>query len=339
MNLLFVSYAFYPKIGGIESSAALLLQEFRRRAGLTVKIVTLSELGQATEWNPEEVYRRPSFRTQRQLAHWADLVYHHNPALSFLLPSLLGGPTVISIHTWIQRPDGWVSWRDRLKLSVIGRFPCISVSQAMTSRLPFPTTVIENAYDDRVFKSSVPFENREGAVFVGRLVSDKGAPTAVDSIARLRAKGADLPLNIIGDGPERAPLEEQAALLGVSDLVSFAGRLHPHQIADELNRAKYLLVPSKWEEPFGIVALEGIACGCIPLGTNQGGLVDAIGECGPLFPNGDATTLADWLIRLETESELTRKYLSHVPNHLEAHSPERVANAYLEVFNAALRKH
>ena len=64
-----------------------------------------------------------------------------------------------------------------------------------------------------------------------------------------------------------------------------------------------LVVPTAVPEGFGIVALEGIACGCVVIGTETGGLKDAIGPCGEEtisnLPTGDLTTLdADYTFRL-----------------------------------------
>jgi len=119
--------------------------------------------------------------------------------------------------------------------------------------------------------------------------------------------------------------------------VVFLGKLEPCAIAEWLNKVKYLVIPSKWEEPFGIVALEGIACGCIPIGTNQGGLVDAIGKCGPLFEKDDFSGLAGWISKLENEPELAEKYRKEFARHLELHSPKFVASSYQEVFYSSIR--
>src|ERR1044071_8621228 len=108
-------------------------------------------------------------------------------------------------------------------------------------------------------------------------------------------------LTIAGDGPEREPLETQAVKLGLQSRVEFVGSQSSHQLAELLRQHQILVVPSRWREPFGIVALEGIACGCVIVGSAEGGLAEAIGPCGLTFPNGDARALADILARLLTD--------------------------------------
>lgn len=337
MNILFISYAFHPQVGGIESSALLLLRELRK-AGHEVNVITHVALGKATELDWPPVFRQPNFRQQWKLARWADVIYHHNPAFSYWLPSLTRRPTVFSIHTWVSRTDRRVSWKDRMKLGVLAKFPCIANSRATAAHLAGPSTVIEYAYDNLIFKSETPWEERHGCAFAGRLVSDKGVPTAIAAIREAKRQGHSIPLQIIGSGPDEAELRAQVSALGLEDWVTFAGRLAPEALAATLNQVKYLLVPSKWEEPFGIVALEGIACGCIPLGTNQGGLVDAIGPCGPLFEKDDAIGLADCLIRLEKEPDWVAQYRMAASEHLAAHSPKGFAAQYFEVFKQAVKK-
>lgn len=335
MNILFVSYTFHPSVGGIESSSLLLIREFRRR-GCQIVVITHSLLGDADELDGFRVHRRPSLSNQRRLGKWADVVYHHNPAFSYWVPSVIGRSTVFSIHTWVSRTNGSLIWKDRLKQTLLAGFPCIANSKATAEHLPGKSEVIENAYDDQVFRNEHSWQSRSGAAFVGRLVSDKGCCTALEAIAKAKRDGFCLPLKIIGSGPEESSLKKLAKQLNINDQVLFLGRLMPRDVAQELNQTRYLLVPSKWAEPFGIVALEGIGCGCIPIGTDQGGLVDAIGLCGPLFEKENAGQLADLLARLEKEPELVSGFREHHPEHLKAHSPDVVARRYLNFFEAAV---
>ena len=335
MKILFISYAFHPKVGGIESSALMLSREFDR-LGHAVKVITHVEKDDRDELDGLEVIRRPSMIRQWRLAREADLIYYHNPAFTYWLPSVSGRKTVFSIHTWVSRIDRSMTLKDRVKQLVLTRFPCISNSRATAEHLLGESVVIENAYDDSIFHNTTDWHARKGAAFVGRLVSDKGVSTAISAIAKLRDRRILMPFWIIGSGPEERALRDQAADLKVTDLVKFRGRLKPSAVAATLNKMKYLLVPSKWEEPFGIVALEGVACGCIPVGTNRGGLPDAIGACGPLFDNGNASQLADWLLRLESDSDLVSSFHAKQPTHLKEHSLEVVSQRHLDVFRNAL---
>ena len=337
MRILFQTYAFYPSCGGIESSARLLIREFKKQ-GHELRVHTLTPLGDADELVIEGVTiaRHPSRKEVRADAHWADVVYQHNPSLRLAMALLLkpSVPIVVSIRTWLHRSDGRTGWADRLKELWISHQTVIANSQATAAHLTCRSTVIENAYDDQVFRLTNE-DARTGIACVGRLVSDKGIRTALEALQSLKDEGLRLPMTIIGEGPERNALEGFVQDAELSDCVRFVGQQSPAEVAALLNRCKYLVIPSLWAEPFGIVALEGIACGCIPIGSHQGGLVDAIGPCGPLFNAGDASALAKEILRLETEPACVQAYQAQGPAHLEAHAPRVVAAHYIHVFERA----
>jgi glycosyltransferase involved in cell wall biosynthesis len=91
-----------------------------------------------------------------------------------------------------------------------------------------------------------------------------------------------------------------------------------------------MIVPSVGAEGFGIVALEGLACGCRLLVSDAGGLPEAVGGFGDVFPMGDVNALAALLDRclihreVEPMSDAKRAFLRD-------HSPGRVARKYLDV--------
>ena len=131
--------------------------------------------------------------------------------------------------------------------------------------------------------------------FVGRLVSEKGMVDLLSRPCHLRTHAVCSPsLTIVGAGPEFTALQELAARSEPRTTKSpLAVRNATRRCANSFGSTKILVVPSRYDEPFGVVALEGIACGCVVVGSAGGGLPEAIGPCGLTFPNGDATALAE----------------------------------------------
>jgi glycosyltransferase involved in cell wall biosynthesis len=125
--------------------------------------------------------------------------------------------------------------------------------------------------------------------------------------------------------------------LHLQSQVEFAGPQHGEQLAKLLQQHQVLVVPSFWQEPFGIVALEGIACGCVIVGSAGGGLAEAIGPCGLTFPNGDAGALAKAMAKLLADSGERGRLRQHAPQHLARFTPRHVAGVYLESMEKALR--
>jgi glycosyltransferase involved in cell wall biosynthesis len=134
-------------------------------------------------------------------------------------------------------------------------------------------------------------------------------------------------------------LEKQAECDNLKGAVRFVGRLGPmdgDQLPRLLNRHKIMVVPSRWNEPFGIVALEGIACGCAVIGSSGGGLPEAIGPCGVTFANGDAAALAEKIEMFLKQPDLLAGFRQNAANHLARHQPEVVAQKYIELLQSGL---
>jgi len=133
-------------------------------------------------------------------------------------------------------------------------------------------------------------------------------------------------------------LKTMVRKLGLAGGVCFTGALPSERIAEELNRHRFLVVPSLWEEPFGIVALEGLACSCMPIVSRRGGLPEAIGPHGYTFENGDATDLARVLAHVLAHPEQARARLEGVEHHLARHTARRVAEGHVRVFEGLVGK-
>jgi glycosyltransferase involved in cell wall biosynthesis len=211
----------------------------------------------------------------------------------------------------------------------------IAISPAIANGLAVPSVLIPNPYDPELFHDTLQVRDRE-LVFVGRLVAGKGGHVLLQALARLASMGLTPRLTIVGGGPDEEPLRHLADKLGLSSRVSFAGVKHGRALVEEIGRHVIMVVPSLWNEPFGVVAVEGIACGCAVVGSSGGGLPYAIGPCGLTFPNGDADALAGCLARLLSSPEELEALKRNAPAHLQKHTVENIAKKYLEVFTQLL---
>jgi glycosyltransferase involved in cell wall biosynthesis len=174
-------------------------------------------------------------------------------------------------------------------------------------------------------------------MFLGRIVSEKGLDLLLDSLGRIRLRGRRPRLTVVGSGPELTAMQSLAARLGVDDQVSFVGPKRGAELAEILNRHQILVVPSRYDEPFGVVALEGIAGGCVVVGSSGGGLPEAIGPCGVTFTNGDAEALARVLEKLLMQPNERERLSAQAPQHLAQFHPAGIANRYLDLFRSKLQ--
>jgi glycosyltransferase involved in cell wall biosynthesis len=325
VKILFSSHRFPPDIGGIEEVGSILAGEFARR-GHEVVVVTQSG-GDAPF--PYEVRRRPRLAELPALTRWSDVVFHNNISLRTAWPLMgIRRPWVVAHHTWIARVDGRRALADRVKLRAIRGARNIAVSGAIAAALGVPARVIPNPYRDEVFRLTNAGARSGAVIFVGRLVSDKGADILLEALS-----GSNVAVTIVGDGPERAALEAQARRLGVA--AKFTDALGGRALAALLNDHCVLVVPSRWEEPFGIVALEAMACGCVPVVARSGGLPEAVGDAGVVFEKLDSGGLADCVRGLPGNEARLAELRARAGAHLARHRAETIATQYLEVLEEA----
>jgi glycosyltransferase involved in cell wall biosynthesis len=332
MKILFTSHRFYPFIGGIEVNSEILARYFSSK-GHEVHVVTNTTGGEDASF-PFPVTRRPTLKRLVSLHRWADVVYQNNIELGALWPVFFTRkPTVISVRTWLRANDGKTRPVDLLKKWVLSRADAvIAISEAIRKDTCARAVVIGNPYRNKLFRVLPDVRRRNSVVFVGRLVSDKGADLLIRAYAEVKdvADG----LTLVGSGPEESSLRRMASDLGVE--ARFTGPLQGEDLVRELNQHAILAVPSRWAEPFGNVALEGMACGCAVVGSDGGGLPDAIGAGGLTFRGGDIGHLVENLHRLLCDHELRGKLRTGSVAHLRNRIEETVSHRYLEVVKTAV---
>ena len=275
MKILFATHRFYPEVGGLETVSLILAEEFVA-AGHEVRLVThaVADAGTDDARFPYPVLRRPGPGRMLALLRWCDVYFQNNISVRTLWPlALVRRPWVPAHHTWLTRVNGSIGWQDRLKKLLLRRGTPIAVSHEVAESLEVPgTVVIGNPYKPTLFRLLPDVPRTRDLVFLARLVSDKGGDLLMDALADLKSHGLRPELTVVGDGPEMGNLRSQVERLGLDAQVEFTGTLQGEELVRTLNRHRVMVVPSRTPEPFGVVALEGIACGCAVVGSERGGL-------------------------------------------------------------------
>jgi glycosyltransferase involved in cell wall biosynthesis len=330
VNILLTSHRFYPDIGGIETIAEILARYFVA-ANHSVRLITQSSAcAKDDQQFPFLVLRRPSVRQLLSSVRWADVVLQNNLEVRQLWPLLLcHRPLVIGLHTWIRTTGGERGALQLLKVRALGMADqLIACSNAVRLDSTPRALVIGNPYNSSIFRALPDSPRRRAIVFLGRFVSDKGVDMLLQAFASLHP--LEWRLSLIGDGPERSALQRLSVELGVNDSVDFLGALKGEPLAQVLNEHEILVVPSRWREPFGVVVLEALACGCVVLASDGGGLPDAVGQAGLLFRRADQAHLTDQLRRLIEDGELRSSLRAEASAHLAQFQPNVVCMKYLD---------
>jgi glycosyltransferase involved in cell wall biosynthesis len=142
--------------------------------------------------------------------------------------------------------------------------------------------------------------------WVGRMTGVKRTSDVLLAFKRLRERGVDAFLCMIGDGPERGQLERRAHELGIMKRTLFLG--YQEQVAPYYAALDAMILPSG-NEGTPVSAIEALAAGRPVVATRVGGLPDVVreGEDGFLVAPGAVDELADRLERLATDEELRRR--------------------------------
>jgi glycosyltransferase involved in cell wall biosynthesis len=130
-------------------------------------------------------------------------------------------------------------------------------------------------------------------VWVGRITPTKGTAEAARA-ARL----AGVPLRIFGPVEDARYFEEEVAP-HLADGVEFHGHVEAGHLRPVVARARGALVTPLWDEPFGLVAAEALACGTPVCAFDRGALGEVVGDCGFVVPAGDAEELARAMTRID----------------------------------------
>jgi glycogen(starch) synthase len=145
----------------------------------------------------------------------------------------------------------------------------------------------------------------------GRIQYEKGFQILTRAIGHLRHRLPDVRCVIAGRGSYLAELQTQIDMEGVSDIVQLAGFVPDDELRALLRRTGCVVIPSLYE-PFGIVALEGMAAGAPTIVARTGGLAEIVDgtDAGVLFEPGNHIALANCIAEVLTPSR-ARQHHAH----------------------------
>lgn len=332
MKILIYSPAFLPMVGGLENMAYMLAKEWSLM-GNEITVVTNALRGDFEDDQESfTILRNPSIRKYWSTFINNDVIFFLNISLKGIWPWFLKTKLVFVSHqiTYYSY-DGRINLLEQIKRQLSRLFVNISCSEFVKSTLPKKRGfVIHNAYDSEIFYDLIPFDNRiKDVIFVGRLVSDKGVDTLIRALGIISSQNQKIiNLEIVGEGPELKSLEKLILSLGIEKQIKFLGKLTGKALAKKINEHQLMVVPSKWKEPFGLVALEGLACGCKMVVSKNGGLQEATGSMAEVFENDSKLSLASAILAAVKNPQHRKEDIDF---HLKQHTPQYIAEKYLSI--------
>lgn len=213
-----------------------------------------------------------------------DIVHCHKTLHEIYFSKFINAPCLFTIHDAAEREAG--NDIDILRLKKYAKETYfVSISNAQRIGLDY-LNFIDTVYNGIDLKNFEFSTGGETILFAGRLNAGKGLDKAVE-IARMSGK----PLNIAGDIVPT--IEGQKFYNKVKESfnnqIKFLGHTAYSQMTDLYRQSKILLFPIKWNEPFGLVMIEAMACGTPVVAFGRGSVPEIVkdGETGFICPPDD----------------------------------------------------
>ncbi len=249
------------------------------------------------------------------------MILHNDPEMAVFLRDKF--PDAFIVHHFHNQIDAAPAFRRRLRRA----------ANVITSVSDFTSRWIEACYglarnEVRTIYNGVDIERFTPAQetadalpvinFVGRTGIEKAPDLLLKAAARLAGKkSAAFSVQILGSNhwhkfeadEYQGQLQELCADLeraGVS--VRRPGHIPRAALPDELRRAHINVVPSRWDEPFALTIVEGMACGLATVVSNTGGAPEVVGDSGFLFERDSVEGLAAHLERLLSDEDMLAYY-------------------------------
>ena len=290
-----------------------------------------------------------------------DLVHSHDWLVAGAAEPLArrhGCPWIVTVHaTEFGRHQGWVdkypqSHIHGVEASMVHRADeVIACSNYMRGHIasafgvsPRRITVIPNGIDPSDLES---FADDLGALrakyaapderlvlLVGRLVYEKGFHLALDALAAAVTRLGDVRFVVAGTGTAEAELKKQARKLGLMKHGSFLGWVGDDMLHSLYRISDVCIVPSIYE-PFGLVALEAMASGCLTIVADTGGLREVVpgdGSVGLRFRSRDSDSLGEILQDVLADDDGRHRLVAAAREHVLKFDWAEVGATMLELY-------
>ena len=274
-----------------------------------------------------------------------DLVHSHDWLVAEAAGAVArrsGRPWLVTVHaTEYGRHQGWVARYPQSYIHAAerqmarGADHVITCSRYMRSHVAsvfgVPAdriTAIQNGVDPRdldpvagdldALRARYAAPGDKLVLLVGRLVYEKGFHLALDALAPVVADRGDVRFVVAGSGTAEAELRRQAWRLGLHRRGRFLGWVGDDMLHSLYRVADLTVVPSIYE-PFGLVALEAMASGCLCVVADTGGLREVVpgdGTVGLRFPSRDSAALREILERVLGDDRLRAQLVAEAREHV-----------------------
>jgi len=369
MRILYWTGSFQPRIGGVEVLSAQFLPSMQARGHEFLVVTAKGDASLADEECGQEipVHRLPfgngladhDLRAVKETIRRAieirktfkpDVIHLNSMDVSLFFHLMTEGadtaPSLFTVHSLPPNPRGNHSLLSKMLDSAAW---VTSPSGAMMRELrnlakeiSSRSSVIHNGLRLPDIQPAPLSFDGPVLLCIGRLVWEKGFDLALDALETVLDRFPTARLMIAGDGPARADLERKAAGYQSPGAAEFRGWVPPERVPELINTATAVIIPSRWEEPFGLVALQAAQMARPVVAARVGGLAEIVEhqETGLLFDKEDRAALAERIVfLLEHRETAQRMGRAARKRAAEVFDFERYLDSYERLYNKLAALH
>ena len=267
--------------------------------------------------------------------HDFDIIHTHlsSSADMYLFPLMasLTIPHVMTLHSHFpfDRVQSWTGDADNYYMPWISSVPMVVISEQARAALTLPLNiagVVHHGLPIALFRPTVKYP--EGFfMWLGRFVPEKGPHLAIEA-----AKVAGVPIVLAGTIDRHIPKSvdyfEQVIKPHIDNQqVKYVGPVDMEQKIDLLSRARGLLNPIQWEEPFGMVMIEAMAVGCPVIAFNRGAAPEIVTHRRSGFLVQSVSEMIQGIARIDELDRIVVR--AHVQHNFTAYA---MAKKYMAVY-------
>ncbi len=323
--------------GGIERLVAMWVEELRKmghQVGLCAHRDSTAEVDFFAAWPGRASQDGPSTWQNTWALHRAAKsfradVVHSSSRLIYTLPLLLRRlPTVMTYHRWPGIRQ--IRWAARIGGNHLRFTGVSSFIASVGGKGGGRWDVVPNCINLPAYRHHATVATDAPLVFLSRIERVKGVTQAI-SIARAAGRSLVIAGNHSADANARAYWENEVRPLIDDQSVRYVGTVNDVEKNELLGNAAGMLLPVQWDEPFGMVAAEALACGTPVIATPRGGLREIVQDGVNGFLCADHECAVKAIGRLTAiDRDACRKSAE------QNYSPRSAANRFLAVYQRAI---
>lgn len=331
MHIVFTSNLYLPVMGG----SVMVLDRWAHALvdlGHQVTILTKTHgdgIHSLAEWqsadaNVLRVCRFHGLRESISILRHADRVVMIEMSLNWLLAIALAGKRpLVTHHTHFVPYESSMRPYRLLQWAACQLIPAVACSRMIANQWGRHTGVVPNPYDQHTFFSKQAYRDVD-FLFAGRFGREKGISILIEALQSLAPDFLDahgrLPrVAFAGKGPQENEIRTALNSSNPFCEIAYLGEASPTVLAHWYQRSKVVVIPSIWQEPFGLIGIEALACGCHIVCSDQPGLREATAGFARYCPTGDAPAFANAMLESIPCGPIHVDLATKIHHHLRRH--------------------